>query len=676
MKFKKLIFLLFLSTITNTLNAQNKDFREYTDVLNYSINLNITDFENKIIKGNTVLLLNLKENPEQIITLDFEALNVDSVSINNKIISNYKYDKRYLTIPYTSKQLNNIEITVWYNGTPKKDRAWGGFYFTKNAAYNMGVGMASDPKGYGRVWYPCNDNFIDKATYKYNITVPKGLMAVCSGILKDSVENNDNTKTFSWENNKEIPTYVSSVAVAEYSVIKDTYKGIKREIPIELYINPELKKKAHTSFRNLKKALKIFETGYGEYVWERVGYVSVPFRAGAMEHSCNIAYPEYAIDGTRDRETLMAHELSHSWFGNLVTCKTAQDMWLNEGWATFSEALFKEKFYGHTEYMDYVLNNHIKVLTQTHIQDGGYYPVYGIPSALTYGSTVYDKGADVAFTLRGYLGDSLFFSTLNSYFVDKAFQAVTTEEFKNYFAEKTRIKLDDFFKTWVYTAGFPHFSIYKFSSIRNGNTYRTSVIINQQLKERNYYGKNNIADLVFYDKNLTQHKITANFSNKLDTIQVNLPFEAKSVLIDPENKVADAKVSAYFKIDKKASYYFPYTNVTANITEIKDSILIQATSNYINPDKEKSSDYKISDYLYWIIRGVTNDETKGNLEFFVSTYENKIFVNAEKVFLLYRPNSFSKFVKIKAEKTLKNEYDCTFKVNQIKFGQYAIGIEE
>ena len=87
--------------------------------------------------------------------------------------------------------------------------------------------------------------------------------------------------------------------------------------------------------------------------------------------------------------------------------------------------------------------------------------------------------------------------------------------------------------------------------------------------------------------------------------------------------------------------------------------------------EDKTNSHEISEEQLNI-----NDETKGNLEFFVSTYENKIFVNAEKVFFLYRPNSFSKFVKIKAEKTLKNEYDCTFKVNQIKFGQYAIGIEE
>ena len=162
------------------------------------------------------------------------------------------------------------------------------------------------------------------------------------------------------------------------------------------------------SFTHLDEAMQAFEGRFGAYRWPKVGFSAVPFNAGAMEHATCIAYPKSLLDGTTNYETLMAHELSHHWWGDLVTCRTAEDMWLNEGWASFCEMLFTEALYGEEAYRDAVRDNHKDVLLYAHRSDGGRFPVSGIPLNITYGDHVYNKGADVARNLRSFMGDEDF----------------------------------------------------------------------------------------------------------------------------------------------------------------------------------------------------------------------------------------------------------------------------
>ena len=116
-----------------------------------------------------------------------------------------------------------------------------------------------------------------------------------------------------------IPSYLASVAVGEYLVYKDTFQGLSSILPIEIYVPPTYLPLVEETFRFLKPVLRNFENKFGAYSWERVGYIGVPFNKGAMEHACNIAYPLFAINGNDMYMLLYAHELAHSWFGNLIT---------------------------------------------------------------------------------------------------------------------------------------------------------------------------------------------------------------------------------------------------------------------------------------------------------------------------------------------------------------------
>jgi len=536
--------------------------------------------------------------------------------------------------------------------------------------------MEATPHSFGRVWFPCSDSFTDKATYNFIITVPLGYKAVCSGTFEDLKKNNNNTQTFSWVLKQQAPTYVISVAVAKYAEIKDTYNGIKRNIPISLFVYPNDSANAVYSFKNLKKAMSVFEHSYGEYVWDRIGYVEVPFSSGAMEHVCNIAYPEYAVDSTLFRETLMAHELSHHWFGNLVTCKTSGDMWLNEGWASYSEALFKEDVYGKKAYKEYVRENHAKVLTQAHIIDKGYRAVSGVPHEYTYGKTVYDKGADVAHTLRGYMGDSLFFNSLTEYLKTYAFKSASSYDFRDLLSKYSGINLTNFFDTWVFEKGFPHFSVVNFNSEKQTKEFKIEVTIKQRLKARDFYGLNNYVDITFIDKDLNIHTKKTIISKPEETINYFLDFKPLAVFVDLEEKNADATIDNYKIFKDTASYDFPYTDFSINITKQKGKTIVQSVLNIIEPENIENENYKFSKVQYWDINGYSTGKILMEGSFFVSMQENNFSEFLDEAVLLYRPNIYSKFKKTDAKIVEYNEFDGLFIVNDLKFGQYVLAIEK
>ncbi len=537
--------------------------------------------------------------------------------------------------------------------------------------------MEADPQSFGRAWFPCIDDFEEKASFDFNITVPEKYTAVCSGVLLSEKKNSDNTHTFSWKLRQEVPTYLVSVAVADYKEIKSVYKSITgREIPVSLYMYPEDVAGAEFSFQNLNKALRTFETDFGEYVWDRVGYVEVPFESGAMEHVCNIAFPEYAVDSTLSRETLAAHELSHHWFGNLVTCKTPADMWLNEGWATYCEALFKEQVYGKTAFKDYVRENHVKVLTQAHVFDNGYRAVYGVPHDYTYGTTVYDKGADVAHTLRGFIGDSLFFSALKAYLKHFSYKTASTDEFKNFISGYTEIPLDDFFDTWVFTEGFPHFSISDFSVSKTGKKYLADFTINQRLKARNFYGNDNKIELYFVDEDADIIKKTVNMSGMSQNYGLIFDTKPLAIFVDPEEKIADATLDNYKVFTDTANYDFRYTDFSILITKLKGKAVVQSVMNYIKPVNFENENYEISQEKYWDIKGVVKGKMKAEGTFYVNSDEQNLGVDFEDIILLYRPDENAAFEPIKAEQYQYDTVQGIFIIRDLKFGQYAAGVEK
>jgi len=584
------------------------------NILNYAINLDITDLAGQTISGKAEITLTANIDNVSILHLDLLKLNIDSITQSGSVLS-YTYNDTLISINL-SAPLNwgdTSKVTVYYNGNPKKDPSnWGGFYFQSGYAFNLGVGFEADPHNYGRVWFPCFDNFVERSTYDFNIITSGGKRAICNGQLVNTTTISGDTIMSSWRMNYEIPTYLACVAISDYETVNMSHSGIAGTVPIELYARATDSANLKNSFANLSAAITAFENGYGAYSWNKIGYSLVPFGSGAMEHATNIAYPTYAADGSLANQDLMAHELAHQWWGNLATCETAEDMWLNEGMAVFSEFLFNEEVYGKTAYLQLVNDNHEYIMHLLHIDEKGFRALHGIPHEYTYGYHTYLKGADVAHTLRGYLGDSLFFLGLTSFLNNNKFTHMNTYTFRDHLTEATGMDLSDFFDKWVLKPGFPHFSIDSFAVAPDtigGSTI--SVYVKQKLKATPYYFNNVTLEITFMDAGWNEVTESIVMSGKNGVYQFSYgptPYIPIYAGINYYNKISDAISSEAKVLNSPGTYGFIKTatgHLSITVNSITDSALIRVEHNWTYPDANTSpSIYKLCPNRYWKIDGI------------------------------------------------------------------------
>lgn len=598
------------------------DLRSDTlDILHTSIHLDLSDWSGKQIKGFATLQVQAKQNNVSYIALDLLELIVDSVKVNNTLTNSYTYNDTLLKINFPSALsiAQNSNVTIFYHGNPIQNAGdWGGFYWNNTYAYNVGVSFQEDPHNYGRVWFPCYDNFVERCTFNFEITTNDNRKAFCNGLLNNEVDNGNGTKTWFWEINQEIPSYLASVAVSDYATVEMQYNGVQgSSIPIQMAARAVDTTNLKNSFVNLPNALACYENSYLPYAFDRVGYCVTSFNAGAMEHATNITYMRAAVNGLTTYETLMAHELSHHWWGDLITCRTAEDMWLNEGWATFSEALFTEYVYGKDAYKEYNRTRHDDVLRTLHINDGGYFPVSGVPTDLTYSSTVYEKGAEMAHTLRGILGDNLFFNCLNSFLSTYQFADVSSEDFEQFLSTCSGKDLSSFFESWIFEKGFHHYSISDIEIMQDGINYNVQGSIKQKLWQNNTYTNNLPIEVYYFKQDGTYQVQTVNTIGDCTSFNTMLNFEPVYIALDIEEKIQDATVDKYVTVKQTGTTDFELARVVLDVQQLIDSNFVHVTHHYIKPDAFQTphAGLHLSPNRYWSIGGVWEENFNANAIF-------------------------------------------------------------
>ncbi len=672
--FKKILISSIFVFQFALVEAQN-GYRDSIEVLNYSIYLDLSKTESKQITAHTFLRLKPLYKTSTI-KLDLEGLTTDSVLYSGKKIQ-FSHLQAVLSIDFEQYFLadDTVEISVYYHGSPIRDKDWGGFFINSGYAFNYGVGMDANPPNYGRVWYPCIDNFTDRAYYEYFIKTKSNHLAACPGLLQSEKQQTDGTKIFHWKLNQSIPTYLSSVAVADYALIKDTVQGIEKIIPIEIFVDRDKEKEARTTFMNVKKFLHAFEKNYGPYKWDKIGYASTQFMYGAMEHATNIAYSSYC-NGTSACESTLAHELSHHWFGDLVTCRSEKDMWLNEGWASFSEAIYYEYVGGEIAYKNQIRENHKQVLLSEINDAHAFKSIYGMPHSETYGKIVYDKGCDVAHTLRGQLGDSIFFNSLKQYFSDYAFKDISVDEFKSYLSKISKIDLNDFFNFWVYGSGFPHFIIDYYSVVYQKNNYQLDFSIKQQLLNSADFLNSSDIEIGILDNNLklTNYKIKHNGKNQMHSLK--LDYEPMLVLIDPDEKIADATTDEYLWIKTPDNYSFKQEYFNLNILKLPAPVFFQITYHWVSPISVPSQNEKFKIFnKYWEIKYFGKKPMVASAKFSFDMDATLFMKTAttilEKIRLIYRENNMAEWQIIDSPLEIKNQ-QVIFSIQPLMPWEYSI----
>ncbi|MCX6235034.1 MAG: M1 family aminopeptidase [Bacteroidetes bacterium] len=652
MRRKNFVFILFLwIAISGHPQNNNPDvarilISDTLDAVHYSIYLNIVDLPSQNLIGYTEVSIIPKYDNINDIQLELLQLAIDSVIVNGFQVNNYTYSDPLINIPLPepANTGDTIKVRIRYHGIPFHE-GWGGFHWAGQYCFNLGVGFELISHNLGKAWFPCIDDFHDRATYDYYITVEEDKTAVCGGILMSVTTNGDNTKTFHWQMRNTIPAYLASVAVGHYDLITDTYNGIRSNIPINFYVRPSDSIHVYGSFINLKEILAIFEEHFGPYPWPQVGYVSTAL--GAMEHAANIAYPYGCINGGLTYEYLYAHEISHMWFGDKVTCASAEDMWLNEGWGTFCEMFYLEDLYSYEDYIENVNTMHKEVLQYCHTPqgDGQYFALYGIPPEYTYGMTAYKKGGIILHTLRGYLGDSLFFNVSKGFLEEYAYNYMSSFDLRDYINSHTSVDVTDFFDAWVFSPGFPHYSVDSFTVSPVGNNYDVRVYARQKSKGGCILANSNKIDITFMDSQWNVFTGTLNFSGLTGNQVFPVPFEPKIVMVDVEDEICDATTDDEMVIKNSGEFDFSDTFFKLNVVSINDSAYIRVSHNWVAPDSLKNpvNGLKLSDYRYWKIEGICEPgiNATGIFQYNRNNYlDNTLIVNSEdSVVILYRENA-------------------------------------
>ncbi len=603
MPFKSLFRIKALVLLTTSMFiAQQSRTQSVFEAINYNLNIDVTSVFSNGINAKADITV-IKHPSVSKITFDLLGFAVDSVLVNG-ITTTYTHNSPTLDVNLPVNTPDTSLISIFYRGVPQKDDTWGGFYVIGTYAFNLGVGFSSTPHNFGRAWFPCFDNFTDRATYQFNIITQPIHTAVCNGLLKADSSLQNGNHSWHWELSQPIPTYLAGIAVGKYVLVKREIQLQNGNIPIVLAAEAKDTTNMISSFSNLNQALLCYEEKFGPYQFEKVGYVAVPFNSGAMEHATSIAYPSYAINGNTSYETLMAHELSHHWWGDLATCSTAEDMWLNEGWASYCESVFLECMYGSSAMVEDLKNKLNEVLLNAPKDDDGYRAVANMDQSFTYGTHVYKKGALMAHNLRIRMGDSAFFAACKSYLSKNSFKAVSTTNLRDEFQQFTSENLTPFFNQYVFTKGHYDIVVGKSNVDSNGvlsldlyelKRYKTTwnSILTPQVKLHFTDGSSDV--------------ISATLVNGFGSVTYPIPNNKKvnHITLDDEVKYALAHTSDDVTIKAKGSKVLSNTLFSINTQNITDSVKFNVQHHWVSPTVGNLAEkgIRISTERYWSIRG-------------------------------------------------------------------------
>jgi len=468
MKFQKLYLFAFLVPLfVLPLSAQTKNFnraRTY-DVLHYTIRTNF-DRSNKKVSGETSIRFKpLKANFTSV-ELDAVGLKYDFVRLENSG-KNLEYrqqgEKLVVTLDRAYAPKDSISIRVGYSCQPKK-----GVYFVealreKNKIIRDAQIWTQGEPEEARHWFPSYDFPDDKATTEQFLTVEASETAIANGELVETLENANGTKTFHYKMNVPHAVYLTSFVVGKYSRIGDFYKNI----PLGFYVYPGREATARKAFGKTKDMMRIYEnlTGLAFPFAKYDQTVVAGFQFGGMENITATTHADteiFAVDYLPgETEDLVSHELAHSWFGNLVTCRNWAELWLNEGFATFMEAAYRERAYGRSDYLRKIKEDAVQFITEEAVNRNRHalFNQSARPDDSIFSTTNYQKGAAVVHTLREEIGEQAFWKAINVYLNRHKLANVETPDLQKAMEEASGKDLDWFFNQWIYQAGFPKLEV-------------------------------------------------------------------------------------------------------------------------------------------------------------------------------------------------------------------------
>ena len=394
-------------TIGDTGQPQS-DIALKTDVLQYTINIEVLPKSKSIQGSGSATFYMLADSPSVELKLD-SRFDIERVEVDEQVAT-YTRQQGIILIALgkTARIGDHVTATVYYSGKPHiaLKAPWeGGFVWDKTATGEDFIATAVQGEGCDLFW-PCKDHFNDKAERTFiNLTVPKPLVAVTNGVLQQTVAVEGNKTRYEWLLSVPASDYNIALNIAPYKRIETEYTSVNGvSVPIEFWALPDNAGKASTMIESdLRSQIAYFEDRLGPYPWgqEKLGFVETPHLG--MEHQTINAYgKEYARD-ENGFDWLLHHELAHEWFGNLMTHKNLNDVWLHEGFGLYMQPDYSLYKYGQAAYNYRMYKSYLGLLNCEPVVREGQ-----LTSDQAFNADIYGKGGWILHTLRWLMGESAF----------------------------------------------------------------------------------------------------------------------------------------------------------------------------------------------------------------------------------------------------------------------------
>ncbi len=416
-------------------------------------------------------------------------------------------------------------IEVDYGGDPAGD------YFGWAVARNLPlVWTLSEPYG-AREWWPCKDLNTDKAdSVDLHVTVQDPMIVASNGLLVETTVPGPGWTTYHWQERYPIATYLVSLAIHPYAVFSDTYVGLQGQVmPVTNYVTPDLLATAVNGYAPTVDMIAAFADAFGEYpfIAEKYGHAHFTWGGGMEHQTCTSMYTSLY------QESIISHELAHQWWGDMITCADFGHIWLNEGFATWSEAYWREVSEGLAAY-------HADMESTRYLGAGSVFVYDPTDFQVIFNYyTTYAKASWVVHMLRHVLGDEGFFASLAAYRQQFAFSSATTEEFQAVCEGISGLDLGPFFAQWVYGQYYPVYET-SFAAVPAGAGYRLDVRIAQTQTNAGVFTMP--LDLRVGTAGGTFDFVVQN-DQAVQWYSLEVPFEPQVVELDPEDWVLCEKTT-------------------------------------------------------------------------------------------------------------------------------------
>lgn len=483
------------------------------------------DWNKQQLNGKAELWVKPHFYPASTIMVDAKGMDIHKVELESDgkfEAVEYVYDdlKLFIRLGQTFTANDTAKIAIDYTAKPEEIQVKGSRAISSDKGLYFINPQGDDPNKPRQVWtqgeteasscwFPTLDAPNQKTTQELFVTVDSVFQSLSNGALVAQVENEGGTRTDHWVQMQPHAPYLVALIVGEYAVVKDFWRD---SIAVDYFVEPAYREDAMAIFGNTPEMLEFYSTILDyDYPWDKYHQVIVrDFVSGAMENTSAVVHGEF-VQRTRrelldrDFEFIVAHELFHHWFGDLVTCESWANLPLNESFATYGEYLWAEHKYG-LDQADFQLRQFLRgYLSESKTKQVDMIRFDYEQREDMFDNHSYDKGGRILHMLRKEIGDDAFFASLNHFLTHNAYQAAEMHDLRLSVEEITGRDMNWFFNQWFFASGHPDLQVdYAFDD----QTMEQMVVVNQRqnLDQTPLY-RLPIKVAVYTDLGIEQHEI-------------------------------------------------------------------------------------------------------------------------------------------------------------------------